>query len=72
MNNKTKVALFTFAGYLLFSVLPVKSENHDLIRAKATLQQVFSLYSAGHHHLLNETYPYKQDNKASYLAVMIR
>ena len=68
MNNKTKVALITLAGYLLFSVLPVKSENHDLNRAKATLQQIFSLYGAGHHHLLNETNPYKQDNKASYLA----
>lgn len=68
MNNKTKLTLVTLAGLLVFSGLQGKSAENDLIRAKATLQQVFRLYSAGHHHLLNETFPYKQDNKASYLA----
>jgi len=68
MNIKTKLALVTLSGFLIFSGFQGKAENNDLIRAKATLQQVFNLYGAGHHHLLNETYPYKQDNKASYLA----
>ena len=68
MNNKTKVALVTLAGFLIFPGFQGKAAENDLIRAKATLQQIFRLYSAGHHHLLNETYPYKQDNKASYLA----
>ena len=67
MKNKTKVALFTLAGILIFSGFQGKSAENDLNRAKATLQQIFSLYNSGHHHLLNETYPYKQDNKASYL-----
>ena len=68
MNNKSKVTIVALAGFLVFSGLQGKSAENDLIRAKATLQQIFSLYGAGHHHLLNETYPYKQDNKASYLA----
>jgi len=68
MKNKTKVALVVLAGFLVFSGFQGKAAENDLIRAKATLQQIFSLYGAGHHHLLNETYPYKQDNKASYLA----
>ena len=68
MINKTKVSLVAVAGFLIFSGFQGKSVENDLIRAKATLQQIFSLYGAGHHHLLNETYPYKQDNKASYLA----
>jgi len=68
MNNKTKLALVILTGFLIFSGILGKAAENDLIRAKATLQQIFSLYSSGHHHLLNETYPYKQDNKASYLA----
>ncbi|HZK95659.1 MAG TPA: glycoside hydrolase family 76 protein [Prolixibacteraceae bacterium] len=67
MKNKTKVAIVTLAGVLIFSGFQEKAAENDLIRAKATLQQIFSLYNSGHHHLLNETYPYKQDNKASYL-----
>ena len=62
MKNKTKVALIALAGFLVFSGFQGKSAENDLIRAKATLQQIFSLYNSGHHHLLNETYPYKQDN----------
>jgi len=68
MKNKTKVVLVALAGFLVFSGFQEKAAENDLIRAKATLQQIFSLYNSGHHHLLNETYPYKQDNKASYLA----
>jgi len=68
MKSKTKVALVVLAGFLVFSGFQGKSAENDLIRAQATLQQIFSLYNSGHHHLLNETYPYKQDNKASYLA----
>jgi hypothetical protein len=46
-----------------------RTENNDLLRAKSTLQQIFKLYDARQNHLLNETYPYKSDNKASYLAL---
>jgi len=68
MKNKTELAAVALVGFLIFSGFQEKTVENDLIRAKATLQQIFSLYGAGHHHLLNETYPYKQDNKASYLA----
>ncbi len=68
MKNKTKVTLVALAGFLISFGFQGKSAENDLIRAKTTLQQIFSLYNSGHHHLLNETYPYKQDNKASYLA----
>lgn len=67
-KNYIKAIPFFLAGFLLLSGIQGKSENEDLIRAKATLQQIFSLYDAGRNHLMNETYPYKQDNKASYLA----
>jgi rhamnogalacturonyl hydrolase YesR len=51
----------------MLSGLRGKSENNDSIRAKVILRQIYSFYNAGHDHLLNETYPYKPDNKASYL-----
>ncbi|MCX6237633.1 MAG: glycoside hydrolase family 127 protein [Bacteroidia bacterium] len=68
IKNKTIAAIFFVFGFLVLTSFQTKSEKNDLIRAKATLQQIFSLYSAGHNHLLNETFPYKQDNKATYLA----
>lgn len=46
----------------------VQQEDENLIRAKKTLELIFKHYDAGHDNLLNETYPYKPDNKASYLA----
>lgn len=52
----------------LVTAVQAQSGNNDLLRAKTTLKQIFSLYNAGHDHLLNETYPYKSENKVSYLA----
>ena len=42
--------------------------TNDLSRAKSTLKRIFTLYDAGHDHLLNETYTVKPGNKVSYLA----
>ena len=53
---------------VLLSGIQDKSKNDDLIRAKSTLNQVLTLYNAGHDNLFNETYPDKPDNKVSYLA----
>jgi predicted alpha-1,6-mannanase (GH76 family) len=66
-NNLTTFVFF--AGVFLFNtVCGAKPENKNLWRAKATLQQIFSLYDAGHNNLLNETYPYKAQEKVTYLA----
>jgi len=54
--------LVIFAGLFLFcTAYGAEPENKNLLRAQTTLQQIFSLYDAGHDHLLNETYPYKAD-----------
>jgi len=61
--------LVIFAGVFLFGILcSAEPENKNLTRAKTTLEQIFSLYNAGNNHLLNETYPYKAEEKATYLA----
>ena len=58
-----------FAGVFLFGTANgAEPENKNLARAKTTLQQIFSLYDAGHDHLLNETFPYKAEEKVTYLA----
>ena len=67
-TNFRKLITTLLIVFLLISGFQAKSENKDLLRAKAILQQIFSLYNAGHNHLLNETYPYKADNKSTYLA----
>ncbi|MCX6322072.1 MAG: glycoside hydrolase family 127 protein [Bacteroidia bacterium] len=66
--NLIKATTIILVWFLVLSGFQGKSENNDLIRAKSTLQQIFSLYDAGRNHLLNENYPYKPDNKVSYLA----
>jgi len=67
-NNFKLVISLVFSGILILIGSQVMSQNNDLLRAKTTLQQVLRLYDAGQNHLLNETYPYKSDNKASYLS----
>jgi len=67
MSNK-KIQFFLLTAFLILSGFQGKAETKDLTRAKATLQQIFRFYDAGRNHLLNETYPYKKDHKASYLA----
>lgn len=37
-------------------------------RAEQTLDVILDLYDAGHNNLFNETYPYKEENRATYLA----
>lgn len=67
-NNLIKVISIFLVWFLVSSGFQSSSENNDLIRAKSTLLQIFSLYKIGRDHLLIETYPYKSDNKDRYLA----
>ncbi len=67
-NNFIKAITIFLVWFLVSSGFQSSSENNDLIRAKSTLRQIFSLYKTGRDHLLIETYPYKSDNKAGYLA----
>ena len=46
----------------------INISNKNLQRAETTLEQIYRFYDAGYDHLLNETYPYNEDNKAAYLA----
>lgn len=68
INDPKKILTIFLFAILLFPPIQGMSENKDLIRAQTTLQQIYRLFDAGHNQLLNETYPYKPDNKASYLA----
>ena len=64
MKTDNFIKAIILIGFLLLTCFQGKSQNNDLIRAKSTLQQIFSFYDAQHDHLLYETYPYKPDNKA--------
>ena len=68
-TTKCLKILVIFAGVFLFcTAYGAEPKNKNLLRAQTTLQQIFSLYDAGHDNLFNETYPYKADEKATYLA----
>jgi uncharacterized protein YyaL (SSP411 family) len=67
-TNCLRLPALLASVFLVSSVCLAKPENKNLFRAKATLNQIFSLYDAGHNHLLNETYPYKAEEKVTYLA----
>lgn len=45
-----------------------ENKNNELQRAEILLNQIFKLYDAGYGNLLNETYPYNEENKITYLA----
>ena len=62
-NNFIKSITIILILFLIISGFKSSSDNNDLIRAKSTLQQIFSLYKTGTNHLLIENYPYKPDNK---------
>jgi uncharacterized protein YyaL (SSP411 family) len=65
---KRVTSFIIIIGLTALSGFQGRPKNENLIRAEATLKQIFSLYDAGHEHLFYETYPYKPDNKVSYLA----
>jgi rhamnogalacturonyl hydrolase YesR len=43
-------------------------ESQYIEKSRLTLNRVFELYGAGYNHLFNETYPYQEGNKVTYLA----
>lgn len=45
-----------------------KQSSPDLSRAEQTLDTLFNLYKVGYDHLFNETYPYHEGDKVTYLA----
>ena len=56
---------FVFVGLLL----PSGCRNSvDFDRADTTLRQIITLYDAGYRSLFNETYPYREDGRVTYLA----
>ncbi|WP_167618765.1 glycoside hydrolase family 76 protein [Maribellus sediminis] len=58
-----------FIALLLLIVLKGNSKTDDnLQRAEKTLEIVLKLNNAGHDHLLLETFPYKENEKVTYLA----
>lgn len=60
--------IFSIGLVMLFSGCLKTEKNQDIIRAEETLSRIFQLYDAGYSHLLNETYPYREDAKVTYLA----
>lgn len=61
-----------FSTLLLILLLPgfnlAKERAANIEKAQTTLKQILTLYDARRNHLLNETYPYKKENKVTYLA----
>lgn len=68
-TNNLKILIILAGAFLFGSVCQAKPENKNLLRSQTTLKQIFNFYDAKHDHLLNETYPYKADEKVTYLAV---
>lgn len=64
-NNRIFVSLICLLALFGFRE---ETDTQDKYRAEATLSQIFKLYSAGHDHLFNETFPYKEQNQVTYLA----
>ncbi|HKI87837.1 MAG TPA: glycoside hydrolase family 76 protein [Draconibacterium sp.] len=63
-----KFLVFSLGLTLFLAGCSNKKNNQNIVRAEATLIHIFQLYDSGYDHLLNETYPYKEDNKVTYLA----
>lgn len=43
-------------------------ESQDIEKSKITLNRIMELYDAGYNHLFNETHPYQESNRVTYLA----
>lgn len=64
-----KLILFVILGAFIVTTNAFsKTKNEEIQHAEILLNQIFKLYDAGYDHLLNETYPYNSENKATYLA----
>jgi uncharacterized protein YyaL (SSP411 family) len=63
-----KSIILSLLLFVFLSGFQEKPDNQDLLRANSTLNKTLNLYDAGHDNLLNETYPYKSDNKVTYLS----
>jgi uncharacterized protein YyaL (SSP411 family) len=53
---------------ILVSGCQKEEKSEDIIRANQMLRTILDLYDAGYKNLFNETYPYQETNKVSYLA----
>ena len=64
---KLKFVLILLTGFIFTHAQSVEN-NKVQNRADIILNQIFALYSTGNEHLFNETFPYKPENKVTYLA----
>lgn len=61
--------VLTVIAICFFSVDCTSSTSGtELRKASETLTRILELYDAGHGNLFNETYPYQEENKVTYLA----
>jgi rhamnogalacturonyl hydrolase YesR len=69
-NCKWSVCIFWILVIVFQSVTGCKNsvEADNLARARQTLNSVFEHYDAGYQNLFNETYPYQEGNRVTYLA----
>jgi len=66
---KRKIILIFLCFCLNNSVYcKVNQDIENQKRAEIILDRIFKLYDAGYDHLFNETYPYKEEKKVTYLA----
>ncbi|WP_010662980.1 glycoside hydrolase family 76 protein [Marinilabilia salmonicolor] len=70
-NGKRKMVLgasLIMATSLLTGFNDGRESSQYLEKSEITLNRVLELYDGGFKHLFNETYPYQESNKATYLA----
>jgi hypothetical protein len=62
--NKVYISFIVVSLFLLRGC----KNSADLDRADITLHQIFTHYDAGYNSLFNETFPYREDGRVTYLA----
>ncbi|MFB6342751.1 glycoside hydrolase family 76 protein [Saccharicrinis sp. FJH62] len=60
--------MIVFIIPLIFCSCSQKSGKGNINKADIILSQIYGFYDAGHDNLFNENYPYKQDDKVTYLS----
>lgn len=65
---KRAFVVFMLMGLLAWTSCTTKQNAGNVDRSGLVLEKIFELYKSGHPGLFNETFPYKEANRVTYLA----
>ncbi len=64
-SNLNVILLFVLVVFMKNAIV---AQNIEIQRAETTLNQILKFYDSGKLNLFNETFPYREENKVTYLA----